>query len=53
MGEMMGQAQGAFIKGRHILDLVLIANEGVEEYQERKKEGVVFKIDFDKAYDHV
>ena len=32
---------------------MLIANESVEEYRANKKEGVVFKIDFEKAYDHV
>ena len=53
LGETIGPEQGAFVRGRQILDLVLIANEGVEEYREKKKEGVVFKIDFEKAYDHV
>ena len=33
--------------------MVLIANEVVEEYRAKKKEGVVFKIDFEKAYDHI
>ena len=53
MGETIGLAQGVFVKGRQILDLVLIANESVEEYKEKKKDGIVFKIDFEKAYDHV
>ena len=35
------------------MDLILIANEVVEEYRAKKKEGIVFKIDFEKAYDHV
>ena len=33
--------------------MVLITNEVVEEYWVKKKEGIVFKIDFEKAYDHV
>ncbi|KAM7480816.1 hypothetical protein LguiB_005399 [Lonicera macranthoides] len=53
MSETVGLAQVAFVKGRQILDLVLIANESVEEYRGKNKEGVVFKIDFEKAYDHV
>ena len=53
MGESIGSAQGAFVKGQPILDLVLIANECVEEYREKKKKGVVLKIDFEKAYDHL
>ena len=40
------------MKGRQIVDLVLIANEIIEEYRWRK-EGIVFKIDFEKAYDCV
>jgi hypothetical protein len=35
------------------LDAVLIANEVVEEVRKKKVEGLVFKIDFEKAYDHV
>lgn len=53
LSETITEAQGAFVKGRQILDAVLIANELVEDYKKRKKEGVVFKLDFEKAYDHV
>ena len=53
LGETIDSSQGAFVQGRQILDLVLIANEVVEEYRVKKKEGIVFKIDFEKAYDHV
>ena len=44
--------QGAFVEGREILDVVLIANE-VDEKRRSKEKGVVFKIDFEKAYGHV
>ena len=53
LDEAISLCQGAFIKGRQILDLVLVANEVMEENRSKKKEGVVFKIDFEKAYDHV
>ncbi|RVW28919.1 hypothetical protein CK203_102842 [Vitis vinifera] len=33
--------------------MVLIANEIVDEKRRSGEEGVVFKIDFEKAYDHV
>ena len=46
-------SQGAFVEGRQILDAVLIANEVVDEKRRSGEEGVVFKIDFEKAYDHV
>ncbi|RVW90278.1 Transposon TX1 uncharacterized 149 kDa protein [Vitis vinifera] len=45
--------QGAFVQGRRILDAILIANEIVDEKKRSGEEGVVFKIDFEKAYDHV
>ena len=35
------------------MDAVLIANEIVDEKRQSGEEGVVFKIDFEKAYGHV
>ena len=40
------------LKGQ-ILDGVLIANEAVDEKRGYGEEGIVFKINFEKAYDHV
>ena len=37
--------QGAFVRGRQILDVVLVANEIFEEYKEKTKEGLVLKVD--------
>ncbi|RVW92960.1 Transposon TX1 uncharacterized 149 kDa protein [Vitis vinifera] len=51
--ETISGSQGAFVEGRQILDVVLIANEVVDEKRRSGEEGVVFKIDFEKAYDHV
>ena len=42
--------QGAFVEERQILDVVLIANELVDEKRRSGEERVVFKIDFEKAY---
>ena len=39
--------------GRQILDVVLVANELVEDYRRNGKEGFVFKVDFEEAYDYV
>ena len=44
---------GAFFEGRQILNDVLIANEVVDEKKRSGEKGVVFKINFEKAYDHV
>ncbi|WJZ84256.1 hypothetical protein VitviT2T_003869 [Vitis vinifera] len=51
--EIVSGSQGAFVEGRHILDVALIANEVVDEKRRSGEEGVVFKIDFEKTYDHV
>ena len=45
--------QGAFVQGRQILDVAIIVNEIVDKKRRSREEGVVFKIDFEKAYDHV
>ena len=51
--ETIHSTQGTFVQGRQILDVVLIVNEIVDEKRRSGEEGVVFKIDFEKAYDHV
>ena len=43
----------AFIKGRQIMDAVLIANECVESRQRSKCPGILCKLDIQKAYDHL
>ena len=51
--ETIHSTQGAFVQGRQILDAVLMANEIVDEKRRSGEKGVVFKIDFEKAYNHV
>ncbi|KAJ9543548.1 hypothetical protein OSB04_023255 [Centaurea solstitialis] len=53
IGKLIGDKQSAFIQGRFILDGVLIANEVVEDLRKAKKKGMIFKVDFEKAYDSV
>ena len=53
LNETIFLSQGAFLEGRQILDAVLITNEVMDEKSWSGEEGVVFKIDFEKAYDHV
>ena len=45
--------QGAFVNGRQILDEVLVANKLIHSRKRSSKEGIIFKIDVEKAYDHV
>lgn len=45
--------QSAFVKGCQILDVAFVANEVVDDVRSRKRDGVIFKLDFEKAYDRV
>ncbi|KAJ9562049.1 hypothetical protein OSB04_007209 [Centaurea solstitialis] len=53
IGSIISNVQSAFIKGRSILDGVLIANETTSFLKRNKRKGMVFKVDFEKAYDTV
>ncbi|KAJ9536053.1 hypothetical protein OSB04_un000779 [Centaurea solstitialis] len=53
IGKVISTTQSAFIKKRHILDGVLVANEVVDYLRYKKRKGLVFKVDFEKAYDSV
>ena len=53
IGSVISDSQSAFIKGRQILDGILVANEIVDEARRRKKELLLFKVDFEKAYDSI
>ena len=50
---LIDERQTAFIKDRHILRGTLILNEVVEEACRSKKPAMIFKVDFEKAYDTV
>jgi hypothetical protein len=45
--------QMAFMPGRHILEGVLVLHETIHELHRKKLDGVLLKIDFEKAYDKV
>jgi len=53
IGKVISETQYAFVKDRQILDGILIANEVVEEARKSKKELMLFKVDFEKAYESV
>ena len=47
------ERQSTFLEGRHMLHSVLIANEVVDEAKRYQKPCLVFKVDYEKAYDSV
>ena len=53
MNSVIGEAQSAFLRGRNILDGVLIANEVVDWWKSKSKNGLLIKLDFEKAYDSI
>jgi len=50
---IIDESQSAFLKGRGILDSVLMANEVVEDLRKKGRSGICLKVDFEKAYDSV
>jgi hypothetical protein len=53
LDSVISDLQSAFVKGKQILDGILIANEVVDEAKRLNKELLMFKVDFEKAYDSV
>lgn len=43
----------ACVKGRQLMDAVLIANEVVDSRLKQKMPGILCKLDMEKTYDHV
>lgn len=50
---LISQQQSAFIKGRYILDSVVVAHEIVHSIHKDNTHGIILKLDYEKAYDRV
>lgn len=50
---LVASNQSAFIKGRYILESVVVAHEVVHSLHKNKEKGVILKLDYEKAYDRV
>lgn len=53
LGTIIAHTQTAFLPGRYILDGVLVINEVVELATKSGKDCLIFKVDFEKAYDSI
>ncbi|GKC54737.1 RNA-directed DNA polymerase, eukaryota, partial [Tanacetum coccineum] len=53
LGDIVNDVQSAFIEDRQILDGPFILNEVIQWCKSKKKQSLIFKVDFEKAYDSV
>jgi hypothetical protein len=50
---LIEQEQSAFIRGRYILESVVLTHEVVHNLLKIKTPGIILKLDYEKAYDRV
>lgn len=50
---VVGEVQSAFSEGKNIQDGILIANEIVDGWKKERKQGLIIKLDFEKAFDNL
>nr|GEY43021.1 RNA-directed DNA polymerase, eukaryota [Tanacetum cinerariifolium] len=53
IGDLVNEVQLAFVEERQILDGPFILNEVIQWCRKKKKHTLIFKVDFEKAYDSV
>jgi hypothetical protein len=53
MDKLISANQSAFIQGRQLVDGVVAVNEIIDLAKKSRKECLIFKADFEKAYDSV
>ena len=53
MDKIINKSQNAFIKKRNIMDGVMALHEILHDTKQKKQEGLVLKLDFEKVYDKI
>lgn len=51
--KVIDEDKSAFLGCRNMLDSVIVANEVTHEARRKKKATLIFKVDFEKAYDSI
>lgn len=49
---IISNCQHAFVNGRQIINAICIVNEIVGEIIQQNKEGILYKLDMEKTFDH-
>jgi hypothetical protein len=50
---VISPTQTTFLPGRNIMEGVIVLHETIHEMHRKKQDGLIFKIDFEKAYDKI
>jgi hypothetical protein len=50
---LVSKSQSAFLKGRQLVEGVVVVNEVIDYAKKSGKECMILKVDFEKAYDSV
>jgi hypothetical protein len=53
MDKLVGKTQTGFIKGRNIADNIVCTQETLYYVRKNKIKGILFKLNFEKAFDRV
>jgi hypothetical protein len=53
IGNLIPKTQSAFLKGRQLVEGVVVVNEVIDYAKKTGKECLILKVDFEKAYDSV
>jgi hypothetical protein len=53
LSRIISKSQNAFIKGRKVMEGVLSLHEILHDTTIKKKDGIILKLDFEKAYDKI
>ncbi|GJT98053.1 RNA-directed DNA polymerase, eukaryota [Tanacetum coccineum] len=53
LGDLVNEVQSAFVADRQILDSPFILDEVLQWCRRKKKHAIIFKVDFEKAFDSV